>query len=77
MPPADIVITDTIYDTLVYMFNLSLIFFTESPLEMVLNTVAFEFFTIIDDEFKTVALERIVERTYIQVRSTGAGMRGG
>ena len=49
----DLLGMQVIYENLVYLLNLWLVFQTESPLEnMILNAVALEFVTTLDTEFK-------------------------
>jgi hypothetical protein len=49
----DLLGMQVIYEKLVYLLNLWLVFQTESPLEnMILNAVALEFVTTLDTEFK-------------------------
>jgi len=48
----DIIGMQVIYENLVYLLNLWLVFQTESPLDMILNAVALEFVTTLDTEFK-------------------------
>jgi hypothetical protein len=48
----DLLGMQVIYENLVYLLNLWLVFQTESPLDMILNAVALEFVTTLDTEFK-------------------------
>jgi hypothetical protein len=48
----DFLVMQIIYENLVYLLNLWLVFQTESPLDMILNAVALEFVTTLDTEFK-------------------------
>lgn len=48
----DLMGMQVIYENLVYLLNLWLVFQTESPLDMILNAVALEFVTTLDTEFK-------------------------
>lgn len=48
----DFFLMQVIYEVAVYMLNLWLILLTENPLDMVLNSVALEFITQLDTEFK-------------------------
>ena len=49
---ADHIMMQGLFEALVYVFNLYLVFKTSEPLEMVLNMLALEFMVKIDNEFK-------------------------
>ena len=45
-----------LYDTAIYMFNLFIVFQDRSVGDMIVDVLALEFFTMIDDEFKVALL---------------------
>lgn len=53
----DLVVTSLFYDTGIFMVNLLIVFSDAVPESMVVDVLALEFFTLIDDEFKTALLQ--------------------
>ncbi len=45
------------YDTAIFMFNLFIVFQDRSVADMIVDVLALEFFTTIDDEFKSAVLK--------------------
>jgi len=46
-----------VYDTAIFMFNLYIVFQDRSVADMIVDVLALEFFTMIDDEFKRAVLK--------------------
>lgn len=46
-----------LYDTAIFMFNLYIVFQDRSVADMIVDVLALEFFTMIDDEFKCALLK--------------------
>lgn len=55
--PADLVVESLLYDTTIYIFNLFIVFQDRSVGDMIVDVLALEFFTTIDDEFKVALLK--------------------
>ena len=55
--PLDNVVTSLLYDTFIFLSNLLIVFQDRGVNDMVVDVLALEFFTIIDDEFKTALLD--------------------
>lgn len=53
----DLILTSLLYDTFIYLANLLIVFQDGRVSDMVVDVLALEFFTLIDDEFKNVLLE--------------------
>lgn len=54
---ADLVVTSLLYDTFIFLANLLIVFQDRAVNQMVVDVLALEFFTLIDDEFKATVLE--------------------
>lgn len=54
--PTDLVVTSLMYDTFIFLANLVIVFRDRDVEEMIVDVLALEFFTIIDDEFKSALL---------------------
>lgn len=55
--PADLVVESLLYDTTIYVFNLFIVFQDRNVGDMIVDVLALEFFTTIDDEFKGAVLK--------------------
>lgn len=53
----DLVVTSLVYDTFIFLANLFIVFMDGNVSTMVVDILALEFFTKIDDEFKTALLD--------------------
>lgn len=53
---ADLIVTWLMYDTFIFLANLLIVFQDRRVEEMVVDVLALEFFTIIDDEFKSALI---------------------
>lgn len=88
-PPADLVVESLLYDTAIFLFNLFIVFQDRNVGDMVVDILALEFFTMIDDEFKNAVLnfdssflddmviEAIVDGCYVGSQSSLENGRGG
>lgn len=56
-PHADLVLTSLLYDTGIFMANLLIVFDDAKVVDMVVDVLALEFFTLIDDEFKRILID--------------------
>eukprot|EP00752_Nemacystus_decipiens_P007138 g6391.t1 len=78
----DLVVESLLYDTTIFMFNLFIVFQDRSVGDMIVDVLALEFFTMIDDEFKVALLkfdssfledmviEAVVDGCYVGSEST-------
>lgn len=53
----DLVVTSLLYDTFIFLANLLVVFQDRAVEQMIVDVLALEFFTLIDDEFKAAVLE--------------------
>lgn len=53
---ADLIVTWLVYDTFIFLANLLIVFEDQRVEQMVVDVLALEFFTIIDDEFKSALI---------------------
>lgn len=56
-PRVDLVVTSLLYDTFIFLANLLVVFQDRAVEQMVVDVLALEFFTLIDDEFKAAVIE--------------------
>lgn len=57
LPAADLVVESLLYDTTIFVFNLFIVFQDRNVGDMIVDVLALEFFTMIDDEFKVAVLK--------------------
>lgn len=71
----DLVLESLFYDTAIFMFNLFIVFQDRDVANMVVDVLALEFFTMIDDEFKTALLN--YDSSFLDDMLVGARQDGG
>ena len=67
---ADLIVTSLLYDTFIFLANLLVVFQDRAVDQMIVDVLALEFFTLIDDEFKAAVIEYDSTFLYGMIKQT-------